>query len=154
MLEVLLNFRIGKIAVCGDIQEMFNRIQIIPVDQHCQRFLWRDGDETKPLKTYVMTAMIFGATCSPCSAQFVKNLNAKKHMEENKLAAEAILNNHYVDDFVMSFDSEEEAVMVTKGVCKIHSYGNLNLRNFVSNSKKVLEHLEMGSIRTHILKIP
>lgn len=62
--------------------------------------------------------MTFGAICSPCSAQFVKNLNAKQHLKEDKLAAEAILNNHYVDDFVMSFDTEEEAEHITKKVPK------------------------------------
>lgn len=39
LLNVFLNFRIGKIGVCGDIQEMFNQIKIIAKDQHCQRFL-------------------------------------------------------------------------------------------------------------------
>lgn len=141
LIKVLFNFRIGKFGVCADIKEMFNQINIIKEDQHCQRFLWRHGDKSKPLEIYVMTAMLFGAACSPCSAQYVKNINAMEHLQSDKQAAEAILEQHYVDDFVMSFESEEQAIRITKDVRRIHNEGGFLLTKFVSNSNNILEGL-------------
>lgn len=69
--KILFQFRINVVGVCGDIEEMFHRITIRQEDQDSQRFLWRDGDSSKEIETYVMQAMTFGARCSPCSAQFV-----------------------------------------------------------------------------------
>lgn len=145
LLKVLLNFRVGKFAVCGDIQEMFNHVKIIEQDQHCQRFLWRHGDQKKELDTYVMTSMTFGAACSPCSAQFVKNENAKRFENSNSVAVDAIQNNHYVDDFVMSFESEKEAAEITNAVRQIHKRAGFNLRNFVTNSSLVAKSIKESS---------
>lgn len=141
LLKLLFNFRIGKFGVCGDIKEMFNQIKIRKEDQHCQRFLWRHGDSKKPLETFIMTSMLFGTACSPCSAQYVKNKNAKEHMETHREAAEAILDQHYVDDFIMSFESEEEAVRITNSVREVHTQGGFLLTKFVSNSNAILEKL-------------
>lgn len=72
LISVLHKFRIGKIGVCADIREMFLQVRIREKDIHAQRFLWRNGDSSKPIDVYVMQSMIFGAACSPCSAQFIK----------------------------------------------------------------------------------
>ncbi|WP_337236879.1 hypothetical protein, partial [Salmonella enterica] len=62
---ILLGFRSRKVAIIGDIQEMFHRIYIRSEDRQAQRFLW-DADE------YVMNVMTFGAVCSLSSGQYVK----------------------------------------------------------------------------------
>lgn len=57
---------------------MFHQVKILKADQDSQRYLWRNGNTEAEIETYVMTVMTFGATCSPASAQFIKNLNASK----------------------------------------------------------------------------
>lgn len=79
LLVILLGFRQRKVGVCGDIYEMFMPVKIRKQDQNPQRFLWRDGDRIKPPDTYVISSMIFGSKSSPCSAQYIKNLNANKY---------------------------------------------------------------------------
>lgn len=76
---VIIRFRQKHIAVTGDICEMFHQIRIREVDKQYQRFLWRDNP-SDPAQVYIMDVATFGATCSPCIAQFVK-----KKMRKNFL---------------------------------------------------------------------
>ncbi|XP_075151925.1 uncharacterized protein LOC142225965 isoform X3 [Haematobia irritans] len=136
LISILLKFREAPVAVCGDIQEMFHQISISKEDQNSQRFLWRD-DKEKPVETYVMQRLIFGATCSPTIAQYVKNENAKEFIEEAPRAVHGIVERHYVDDYVDCFQSEEEAILVLKDVIRIHKFGGFHLRNISSNSEAI-----------------
>ncbi|XP_058978716.1 uncharacterized protein LOC131802445 [Musca domestica] len=113
---------------------MFHQIVIAKEDKDSQRFLWRNGDPSQPLETYVMERMIFGATCSPTIAQYVKNLNAQRFINESPRAVQGIIDRHYVDDYVDCFQTEGEAVEVVRDVIKIHKEGGFNLRNIKSNS--------------------
>ncbi|CAG7716813.1 unnamed protein product, partial [Allacma fusca] len=136
---VLLNFRIGLIGFCGDIKEMFHRVEIREEDVPAQRFLWRECDQAKVPIEYEMKAMIFGSKSSPCSAQFVKNLNAKRFEDIKPEAAKAIQDNHYVDDYLHSAMSFKEASALIKDVIWIHAQGNFSICNWISSSACVLE---------------
>lgn len=85
--------------------------------------------------------MTFGAACSPTSAQFVKNVNADEFAHEFPVAAKAIRESHYVDDYVCSFSTDEEAIQVTKDVIEVHRRGGFTFCKFVSSSQKVLSAL-------------
>lgn len=141
LLTILLHFRQEKIGICGDIKEMFNRVTIRDEDQDAQRFLWRDGDTSRPVDVYVMKAMTFGSRSSPCSAQFVKNSHANQFRDSHPRAVEAIQEYHYVDDYVDCFKSEEEAMRITKDVIQIHHQAGFQLRGFVSNNGRLLKEL-------------
>ncbi|XP_036322393.1 uncharacterized protein LOC118736407 [Rhagoletis pomonella] len=138
---ILFHFREGAVAVCGDIKEMFHQIVIRPDDRCAQRFLWRDGDTTREPDVYEMIAMTFGAACSPCAAQYIKTLNAMEHSDNAARAVKAILDYHYVDDFVDSFRNVEEAITVSVQVRAIHRDAGFELRNFTSNSPDVFTAL-------------
>ena len=77
IISVLIKFRQGKFAICGDIKEMFHQMSIRQDDRCSQRFLWRGMQRNIEPDVYKMNVMIFGSSSSPCSAQFVKNLNAQ-----------------------------------------------------------------------------
>lgn len=140
LFEVLLRFRERRVAVNGDIEEMFHRVSINADDQHCQRFLWYDIDDpSQNYAIYVMQVVTFGATCSPYQAQHVKNENAQRYATNSPLAVKIIQIYHYVDDMLASFDSEEEAIATVRQVKEIHRQGNFNIRNWRSNSTAVLE---------------
>lgn len=135
---ILHRFRLGAVGICGDIREMFHQILIQPEDRDSQRFLWRGGNPSIPPDTYVMDAMTFGASCSPCSAQHVKNANADDYKEQYPDAVKAIHESHYVDDYVISFATPEDAIRVTTEVVQIHARGGFELRNFVTNCPEVM----------------
>ncbi|XP_062713369.1 uncharacterized protein LOC134290283 [Aedes albopictus] len=120
LVNVLLRFRQGKVAVCSDIREMFLRILIRDEDRWSQCFLWRSSPEEE-VQVYVINVAMFGATSSPCTAQFVKNWNASEYSEQYPRAVEAVTKNHYVDDFLDSVNSVEEAVQLVQQVKDIHA---------------------------------
>ncbi|XP_073843555.1 uncharacterized protein [Musca autumnalis] len=138
---VLFNFRMGKVAVCADIKEMFHQIIIAEEDRCSQRFLWRENEHCPP-DVYEMTVMTFGAACSPCIAQYVKETNALEFRDRYPRAVKAIIDNHYVDDFVDSFETSEKAIEISMQVREIHKSAGFELRNFTSNSKEVVVALE------------
>ncbi|XP_053686701.1 uncharacterized protein LOC128736247 [Sabethes cyaneus] len=137
LMEVLLRFRQGNIAVVGDIKEMFHQIRIRDDDKQAQRFIFRQSPETEP-QEYVMDVATFGASCSPSLAQFIKNKNASEFAGAFSRAAKAITQNHYVDDLLDSVDTEEEAILLVNEVKHIHLQAGFEIRNFCSNSVGVL----------------
>ncbi|XP_055914878.1 uncharacterized protein LOC129948078 [Eupeodes corollae] len=140
LIDILFRFRQRNIAICGDIKEMFHQVLVEEADQHAQRFLWR-SKETGIIEDYAMNVLTFGATCSPYCADYVKNKNAMEHSEKFPRAAEAIIRNHYVDDFLDSFDTPEEAMRITNEVIYIHQQAGFEIRNFMSNCESVVAAL-------------
>ncbi|XP_062557407.1 uncharacterized protein LOC134222278 [Armigeres subalbatus] len=140
LLEILLRFRLYSVAVTGDIREMFHQVKIRREDQEYQCFYWTDRDGKTVI--YVMTVMTFGACCSPSSAQYVKNINAERYREEFPLACDAIVKSHYVDDMLISVDTEEETIKLAEDVRHVHAQGGFEILNWTSNSKNVVATLQ------------
>lgn len=139
--DLLWRFRERRVAITGDIKEMFHQVRIRPSDRESQRFLWRDGHTTSEPDVYEMMVSTFGATCSPCSAHYVKNLNASDFKASHPRAVSAILHNHYVDDWLDSVDTEQQAIKLAADVKFVHSQGGFEIRHWRSNSIKVLRAL-------------
>ncbi|XP_036341067.1 uncharacterized protein LOC118750456 [Rhagoletis pomonella] len=137
LLDILFRFREGAVAVAADIREMFSQVLIKQQDQQAQRFLWRGGNHLQPVQQYVMQSMVFGAICSPCIAEYVKNKNAEEFRQLYPDAVAAIINSHYVDDFVASFRDQQEAERICREVVFIHAEGGFQLRSFVSNIRDI-----------------
>lgn len=141
LLSVLMKFREFQVAVVGDIREMFFQVRMKRDDQRSQMFLWNDqGSDAEP-ETFAVAVMTFGAACSPSSAQYVKNLNAGRFEEQFPRAASCIKNEHYVDDMLASVETEDEAIALAEQVRHIHAQGGFEIRNWLSNSRKVSSRL-------------
>ncbi|XP_062556867.1 uncharacterized protein LOC134221695 [Armigeres subalbatus] len=138
---VLSLFRERRIAFGGDIREMYHQLRIRDADKQAQCFLFRKNPEDAEPSVYVMDVATFGSTCSPCSAQHVKNRNASEFSSRYPEAAAAIVHKHYVDDYYDSVDTVEEAVRRAEEVRFIHSKAGFEIRNWVSNSSVVLRSL-------------
>ncbi|GBP63768.1 hypothetical protein EVAR_40368_1 [Eumeta japonica] len=138
---VLMKFRQHRVAVAADIKEMFLQIEIAEEDRDALRFLWRsDRREGQPTE-YRMTRVIFGAASSPCTAIYVKNANAEKHRESFPAAATGIVENHYMDDYLQSFPTTEEAIKIAREVALVHSRAHFNLQKWRSNDEPTLNAL-------------
>ncbi|XP_062715269.1 uncharacterized protein LOC115260558 [Aedes albopictus] len=140
LLTILLQFRERRIALTGDIREMFHQVLIRTEDQFSQCFYWMN--ERGETEVYVMQVMTFGACCSPTTAQFVKNANADRFACDYPAAHQAITKSHYVDDMLVSVDTEEQAIQLAKDVRHVHQQGGFEIRNWISNSSRVLAALQ------------
>lgn len=137
---VLQPFRERAVAFGGDLKEMFHQFIIREADRQAQRFLFRTDRQREP-QIFVMDVGTFGATCSPASAQFIKNLNASQYAGKYPDAARSIVRLHYVDDYLDSADSVNEAVKRAKEVRFIHSQAGFTIHKWISNSPTFLEEL-------------
>lgn len=69
------------------------------------------------------------------------------------MAAAAIKNKTYMDDYYDTADTPEEAAELAVQVRIIHARGGFEMRNWVSNSEEVLEKLgESGATSPRLLK--
>lgn len=141
LIGVLSRFRERRIAVCGDIRQMYHQVRIREEDQNSQRFLWRTDKDSPEPDVYIMTVMTFGATCSPSTAQYVMNINASEFSDQFHRAVAAIQKNHYVDDWLDCTDSVSETIRLAEEVKSIHQRGGFHIRNWLSNSPEVIKAL-------------
>ncbi|XP_053968527.1 uncharacterized protein LOC128869954 [Anastrepha ludens] len=153
LVSILLAFRVGRVAICGDIAEMFHRINIRDSDMHAQRFLWcDDGDDPQQPSVYVMRALTFGLNCAPFIAHYIRDKNADHFENELPRAVEAVKKNHYVDDFIDCGDDEQSALELAQQIKKIHGAAGFNIRGWSSNSKFVVEQLEEDPMSVQSVK--
>ena len=131
ILDILIKFRQGAVALIGDIQEMFSQILLDPQDRRYHRILWKD-------RTLESARLPFGDRASPFLAQLVIRTHAKLHDMEYPLAAETCLNNLYMDDVIRSIDSTEMAKKLRRELTELLKKGGFRIRKWCSNSVEVL----------------
>ncbi|GBP87568.1 hypothetical protein EVAR_65189_1 [Eumeta japonica] len=112
---------------------MFLPVKIREEDCDILRFLWRNNVNENP-QEYRMTSLIFGAASS-------QNRNASQFELVYPEAYKAKRLDHYVDDFLKSFNSIKEAKHVSIQVYKIHRKAAFELRGWASNKIKVLNKM-------------
>ncbi|XP_065082921.1 uncharacterized protein LOC135705239 [Ochlerotatus camptorhynchus] len=137
--SVLCPFHERPVAFGGDIAEMYHQFKIRMEDKSAQMFLYRPKASDRPV-IYIMDVATFGSTCSPCSAQYIKNRNAMEFTDQFPEAVEAIVEKHYVDDYLDSTFTVGEAIQWASEVAFIHSKAGFTLRKWVSNSPEFLQH--------------
>ncbi|CAL8111098.1 unnamed protein product [Orchesella dallaii] len=139
LISVLAKFRQREIAFSGDIRDMFHMVKIRQEDLPALRFLWRGKDRCQPPEVWTMNVMVFGAVSSPYQAQWIKNKNAEEFKAENPEAVEAIQKRHYVDDYLDSTRTVEDAIFKIMQVRDAHKKGGFEIRNWLCSSEDVLK---------------
>ncbi|XP_067946371.1 uncharacterized protein [Watersipora subatra] len=142
LVGILHRFRKGQIAIMCDIQRMFHMFRVHESDRDFLRFLWYKDDTMSQIAEYRMAVHLFGATSSPGCATFgLRKLVADKHDPEQPYSVQAkhfITHDFYVDDGLMSLDSQEQAIGVINNAIELCSKGNVRLHKFVCNNREVM----------------
>ena len=116
LVGVLCRFRKGSIAVMCDIERMFHHFHVKKEDQDYLRFLWwENGNLDNIPSVYRMKVHLFGAASSPGGANFgLKHLAAQGKGQFSEEAVRFIQRNFYVDDGLISVQTEKEAIQLVK----------------------------------------
>ena len=134
--QVLTKFREGDIGYGADIEGMFSQVRVQEKDARYHRFLWKDKGSDS-VDTYQMDRLTFGDTCSPFEAIYVTRRTAEDFGNGNEEAVKAINENLYVDDYLDSTETDEQAIQRGQDVSEILANGDFHLRKWISNSPSV-----------------
>ena len=140
LLGVFLRFRDGRVAVAGDIEEMFHRVRVPVEDRDVLRFYWwPGGDVDGKIAEYRWTVHPFGATSSPSCVNFALKQTAidNFHLYDEKIF-HAMTRNFYVDNFFQAFDDENTAIETVEKMRSICQKGGWRLNQWIGNNKDVI----------------
>ncbi|XP_028157383.1 uncharacterized protein LOC114350685 [Ostrinia furnacalis] len=126
---------------------MFPQIKIREEDRDCQRYIWHSPDGQ--LKEFRMSSLIFGASASPFTAIYIKNRNAKDFQDKYPNAAESIIRDHYMDDFLGSCDDLDTAARLAADVQFVHQQCGFEMRSWVSNAPEALKFIPVELHKTN-----
>ena len=141
LVGVLLRFRDKPVALLSDIEAMFHQVRVQPDDCDALRYLWWPGnDMTLEPKEYRMVVHLFGGVWSPSCTSYVLLRTADDNRENfDPKTIKAVHRNFYVDDLLLSVDSENEGIHLSQELFQLLSCGGFRLTKWVSNSRKVLD---------------
>ena len=141
LVGVLHRFRLGPVAIQGDIEAMFHQVKVPARDRDALRFLWyQDGNLDGAIKTYRMTSHLFGGTWSPSCCSFALHHVANKHGPDyGPVVAKTVRHNFYVDDCLKAVATPQEGTLLIQDLRGMLAEGGFHVTKFASNSKQVLE---------------
>ena len=131
----------NEFAVMVDIEQMLHQVNVRTTDRDALQFLWRDNAE-HPIEDYIMNVHLFGKKDSPCCSQWaLKQTVLEKDCNYPQRVSDAILEHFFVEDYLDSFVSEQEAIDTVYKIRELLSSSGFNLTKFLSNSHKILKSL-------------
>ncbi|XP_057366727.1 uncharacterized protein LOC130687571 [Daphnia carinata] len=142
LLGIILRFRKHQIPISSDIEKMYHQVLVPDEDQDAFRFLYRSPNSTSPPLTYRMTVHVFGAVSSPSTCLFALNKTAEDNKTKFPDAAASVKTSFYVDNYLDSFESEDEAIKRARQLKELLQLGGFNLTKWSSSSRKVLAALK------------
>ena len=141
LIHILIRFRQFKHAVSADIEGMFFQVGVIPRDRPSLRFLWRE-DPASEVAVYQYTRHIFGSKDSPTCANYALKCTGTDNQSDFPQAAQSVHRNFYMDDYLESSPTVEEASNKAKEIVKLLAKGGFKLYKFVSNLNQLPTELE------------
>ena len=144
LIGILLRFRLNKKAVVSDIEKAFIQIGLQDDAKDDIRFFWLKDEnilETdNNVQTYRFCRVPFGIIASP----FLLGAAIDHHLKKvGTSTAENIRQNIYVDNVITGTNSVHEAPGFYSGSKKIFEGAAMNLRDWTSNSKEVLDKIPL-----------
>nr|CAH7759087.1 unnamed protein product [Callosobruchus chinensis] len=142
LFRVLLNLRLGAVAVIADIEKAFLQIGIEEKDRDALSFLWYE----KPIESvsqlpkivhYRMKRVTFVVNCSP----FLLAATLKKHIHSQPTYFEDTcsipIHSFYVDELVIAVNIKEDAERIFREANEILAKAGMNLRKWCSNDAEL-----------------
>ena len=89
-----------------------------------------------------MLVHTFGATDSPCCANFPVKTGARDNIEKySAMTIETVLRSFYVEDLLKLVTSEQKAVSLIKDKVDLIRAGRFRITKFISNTENVMKSI-------------
>ena len=144
LFDVLLRFRIYRVALVADIEKAFLNIAVDKEDRDCLRFLWPENprENGSPIKVYRFCRVVFGLNCSPFLLNGTLRHHLMKYQVSDPTFVDRMINSFYVDDLVTGSDNPDEAFKLYLTAKERLAQGGFNLRKWLTNHKTLMGKLE------------
>ena len=128
--NILLRFRIHKMALMADIEKAFLNISIVPEHRDFLRFMWpsNPSSQCSDIDCYRFTRAVFGVNCSP----FILNATILHHLDlyqksDPEFVAE-VLRSLYVDNYASGSSTPTAAFTLVKKIRTCFREVGFNMR--------------------------
>ncbi len=148
--DILLRFRLHRVALAGDIEKAFLMVSVAAKDRDCLRFLWvRDVSDDKPeVVTYRFARVVFGVNSSPFLLNATINHHMKTYERSDPAFVEKFLSSIYVDDVSLgASDVASTYELYLKSKVRLAEAG-FKLRKFVTNSEELRDRIAANECLT------
>ena len=137
LIWTILRFHEGPIVLTADIESMFLQVQVPEQDRSCLRILWRPRTN-ETVQIYEYQSQEFNAKRSTCADHALKRVGLDSE-QEHPIAANAIQNNFYMDDFIKSKETPEQVIKFASQLRHILLPYGFELKEWISNIDTVTE---------------
>ena len=115
---------------------MFLHVAVQNDDSRCLRFLWREDPERR-IEVYEYTRHVFGVKSSPTCANYALHQVAKDNAFNDQSIVRTVQRNFYMDDFLKSVRTPQEATKVHQKVRDILIKRGFNLTKWITSDNEV-----------------
>ena len=136
LIGIIFRFREHQIALSADIEAMFLQVIVPGDDNRCLQFLWREDPEPR-IEVYEFTRQVFGAKSSPTCANYALHQVAKDIAKDEENLVKAVQRNFYLDDFLKSVKTTQEAIEIYQRVREILSRGGFSWTKWIASDEEV-----------------
>ena len=143
LIGITFRFREQKIAITAHIEAMFLQVKVPPEDCKVLRFLWRDSPN-EPVNVYEYGRHIIGAKRSPTCANYALQQVARDNAQESPQITKLIMRNFYMDDFVKSVSSAEQAIEIYNMSRAMLARGGFHLTKWNSNCEQTMKSIDQA----------
>ncbi|GFT20311.1 integrase catalytic domain-containing protein [Trichonephila clavipes] len=153
LLDVLINFRLNRVAISSDIRQAF--LQICLADKHKDfvRFLWTNSNpcigEKLTLQVYRFNRVIFGVNSSPFLLAATIKYHIEKYNEIHPITVQHLDSFMYVDDWITGQDTREEALFMSRHAKNIMKEAGMEMRKWISNDTVLMAQWAAEGFDTH-----
>ena len=151
LIGIIFRFREHQIALSADIEAMFLQVAVPKDDSRCLRFLWREDPERR-IEVYEYTRHVFGAKSSPTCANYALHQVAKDNAVNDENLVKVVQRNFYMDDFLKSVRTPQEAIEIYQKVRDILIKGGFKLTKWIASDDEVKSHIPETDRSTKVVK--
>ncbi|XP_055924458.1 uncharacterized protein LOC129956555 [Argiope bruennichi] len=129
--DLLISFRLNKIAILADMEKAFLQISLTPKDKDAVRFLVANSEND--VQVYRFNRVLFGVNSSPFLLAATIKTHIEKYKEQYPATVRTLDSCFYVDDLVAGEDDVSSAFDLSNTAAKIMDDAGMNLRKWISN---------------------